>query len=186
MNRVIRAAATVIYYGVARYLPRSYLPGGAAATALRVWCARMLCERVGEGSVIEPHVDFGSGRFLSLGDRSGIGPRSTVGALSVGDDVMIGPELLAISQNHRFDDAESPIRLQGDDPVEPVVIGDGAWIGARVILLPGVRVGPGAVVGAGSVVTRDVPEYSVVAGNPARIIRERRCPPCSSGDDSTR
>lgn len=173
MSKLGRAVAAVSYYGFARYLPRSYWPGGRAATIARMWCARILCEQVGQGAVIEPRVDFGSGRYLRLGARSGIGPRSTVGALHVGEDVMIGPELLAISQNHRFDDPGLPIKQQGYTPVEPIVIEDGAWIGARVTILPGVRIGRSAVVGAGSVVTRDVPADSVAVGNPARVVRSR-------------
>lgn len=172
-RRLTRGIATVVYYGLARYLPRSYWPGGGIATTVRMWCAHRVCEHIGRGAVIEPHVDFGSGRLLRLGARSGIGPRSTVGALHVGEDVMIGPELLAISQNHRFDDPGAPIREQGYDPVETIRIEDGAWIGARVTILPGVKVGRGSVVGAGSVVTRDVPDGCVAAGNPARILRSR-------------
>lgn len=62
---------------------------------------------------------------------------------------------------------------QGIRPPKPVVIGDDVWIGARVIILPGVTVGKGAVLGAGTVVARDVPEWAVVVGNPARVVKFR-------------
>jgi len=87
---------------------------------------------------------------------------------------MIGPDLLAIAQGHRFDDAGVASKYQGYEPSAPSLIDDGAWIGARVILLPGVRVGKHAVVGAGSVVTHDVPDHAVVAGSPARLVRIRK------------
>ena len=62
------------------------------------------------------------------------------------------------------------MRLQGYLKPQPVVIEDDVWIGARVIFLPGVRVGRGAIVGAGAVVTKDVPDYALVVGNPARVV----------------
>ena len=63
---------------------------------------------------------------------------------------------------------------QGSTEERPVVIGNDVWIGGRVIILPGVKIGDGAIVGAGSVVTRDVSEYDIVAGNPARVIKNRK------------
>lgn len=171
--RLRRTLLLALYYGLARYLPRSYFPGGGLGTFLRMLCARGLCLYVGEGAVIEPNVDFGSGALLSIGARSGIGPRSAVGALRIGEDVMIGPELLAVGRNHSFESVELAAKYQGYEPSEPAEIGDGAWVGARVVLLPGVKVGRHAIVGAGSVVTRDVPDYCVAAGNPARVIRRR-------------
>jgi len=179
VSRAGRAFAVLLYYGIARYLPRSYWPGGRAGTAVRMFCARRLCEHVGENAGIEPNVDFGSGRLLRIGARSGIGPRATVGALHIGEDVMIGPELIAIGRNHRFTDLATPAKYQGYVDSRPAVIGDGSWIGARVILLPGVRVGRNCVIGAGAVVTKDVPDACVAAGNPARVIRQRAAPDTS-------
>lgn len=91
---------------------------------------------------------------------------------------MMGPDVLIISrhQNHRFDDLSRPMRLQGYAESAPVVIEDDVWLGARVIVLPGIRIGRGAVVGAGAIVTKDVPPYAVCVGNPARIVRYRNDP----------
>mgnify|MGYP000091352893 CR=1 FL=1 len=72
-----------------------------------------------------------------------------------------------------FENPEKLIRRQGALPVNPVEIGDDVWIGTRVIVLPGVKLGAGCVIGAGSVVTRDIPPLAVAAGNPARVIRQR-------------
>lgn len=87
---------------------------------------------------------------------------------------MMGPECLIYTQNHVFESREIPMCQQGVTAPRPVEIGNDVWIGVRVIILPGVHVGDGAIIGAGSVVTRDVEPYSIVGGNPAKLIRKRR------------
>lgn len=96
----------------------------------------------------------------------------------IGDHVMFGPEVTVCGGNHRIDvlgrymiDIGENEKRPEDDP--GVVIEDDVWIGSRAIILAGVRVGRGAVVGAGAVVTRSVTPYAIVGGNPARIIRMR-------------
>ena len=113
-------------------------------------------------------------RDLVLGDNSGIGRGSVIaGGVSIGKDVMMGPECYIYTRNHSFSSLDKPMRLQGYEKGRPVVIEDDVWIGARVTILPGVRVGKGAVIGAASVVTKDVPQYAVVGGNPAKILKFR-------------
>lgn len=87
--------------------------------------------------------------------------------ISTGNDVSIGPEAAILTLGH---DPQSPYF---SDKGGPVVIGDRAWIGYRAIILPSVCVGEGAVVGAGSVVSKDVPAYAIVAGSPAREVGRR-------------
>ena len=94
------------------------------------------------------------------------------GGIEIGSNVMIGPHCIIQSQNHVFEDVTKPISLQGYVRM-PVTIEDDCWIGAQVIILPGVHIGRGSVVGAGSVVTKNIPPYSVAVGNPARVIRSR-------------
>ena len=74
---------------------------------------------------------------------------------------------------HQFSRTDIPMRLQGHRQYQPVLIEDDVWIGARAIILPGLRIGKGAIVGAGSVVTKDVPPYAICVGNPARVIKSR-------------
>lgn len=88
--------------------------------------------------------------------------------VTIGDDVQIATAVQIITATHPLDAAE---RATGWETARPVQIGDRAWIGAGAILLPGVTVGADSVVGAGAVVTRDVAPNTVVAGNPARVIR---------------
>ncbi len=171
MRRIARALCALGYYGFAQYLPNSYQPGGAAARRIRAFLARPLLGLAGSDINIENRVDFGSGRTVRIGDHAGIGARSRVQALTVGNGAILGPELMVLPRNHRLERPGVWIGQQGSTPVLPVTIGEGAWIGARVILLAGVNIGDFAVVGAGAVVTRDVPRYAIVAGNPARIVR---------------
>jgi len=86
---------------------------------------------------------------------------------------MIGPDVVVLSASHKFDRTDIPMCQQGGEPLRPVYIGDDVWIGTRAIILPGRKIGKGAIIGAGAVVTKDVPEYAIVGGNPARVIRYR-------------
>ena len=89
------------------------------------------------------------------------------GGLTIGDDVLVGPQTIIATLNHDPD----PEKRGGMIP-KPVKIGDKVWLGAHVTICPGVTIGKGAIVGAGAVVTKDVPPRTVVAGVPARIIKE--------------
>ena len=93
--------------------------------------------------------------------------------LKVGKDVMMGPFVVIIGDSHQFSDRNIPMRLQGIKQYPPVQIADDVWIGARVMILPGLKIGKGAIIGAGAVVTKDVPPYAIFAGNPARMIGSR-------------
>lgn len=94
------------------------------------------------------------------------------GVVRIGAHATVGPGTVIRAANHRFDRLDVPIMFQGHEPGE-VVIEDDVWIAANCTIVPGVRIGRGAVVGAGSVVTRDVEPHTVVAGVPARFLRRR-------------
>jgi maltose O-acetyltransferase len=113
---------------------------------------------------------------LALGDGAGIAPGAVLdcrGGLSIGRDTMIGIDAVLLTTSHRFQSTEVPMRLQGLDAA-PLAIGADVWVGARVIILPGLSVGDGAIIGAGAVVTHDVSPYTIVAGCPAREIGTRK------------
>lgn len=91
----------------------------------------------------------------------------------IGDYCQFGPNVVIIASDHAVNNITRPMRLQ-DSTTGRIVIGDDCWIGANVTITKGVTIGMGSVIGANSVVTRDIPEYSVAAGVPARVIRDRR------------
>ncbi len=87
--------------------------------------------------------------------------------------MMMGPDVIILSNNKVFNSRLLPMCYQGRTEDNTLVIGNDVWIGARVIIMPGVHVGRGAILGAGAVVTKDVPKYTIVAGNPAQIVKKR-------------
>ncbi|MDQ3705912.1 MAG: acyltransferase [Chloroflexota bacterium] len=112
---------------------------------------------------------FVMGKNSSLGEYSFVG---AAGGVRIGSNVLGGQRLSFHSENHNYEDATRPIREQGVRR-EGIVVEDDCWLGSGAIFLDGVRVGRGSVVAAGSVVTRSVPAYSIVAGVPAKVIGER-------------
>jgi acetyltransferase-like isoleucine patch superfamily enzyme len=132
--------------------------------------------RIGAQSNINTQVRLntnGDG-VLRLGRRVWVGPGCVLNAsrvpLTVGDDVLFAGNCFVSTARHAFE-GEGAVRFQGSAGHAPVTIEDGAWLASNVVVLPGVTVGGGAVVGANSVVTEDVPPRSVAVGAPARVVR---------------
>lgn len=129
---------------------------------------------IGAGCVFNPPGNIEIGSHVYFGANCVI--QSVHGDILIGDHVMFGPGVHIHGGNHKIDDLDGFMdeakKQYGDDP--PVVISNDVWIGANAIVLPGVTVGEGAVIGAGSVVTHNVEPYAVVAGNPAKILRFRK------------
>ena len=114
---------------------------------------------------------LGGGIFIDSG--SGLGVNCRVhGPLHIGKNVMMGPDVTILTHTHNIERTDIPMGQQGMR-VSEVVIGNDVWIGMRVIIMPGVKVGDGVVIGAGAVVTKDVPDFAIVGGVPAKIIRYR-------------
>lgn len=95
------------------------------------------------------------------------------GALTIGNYVNIAPHVAIHTTNHRFDGYDRPMALQGATTPRSVMIEDDVWVGVNAVVLPGVRVGRGAIIGANAVVTHDVEPFAIVGGVPARLIRYR-------------
>jgi maltose O-acetyltransferase len=131
-----------------------------------------LLGQIGPGSTIEPPFYCSYGRNIRIGDHVFLSVSCTIldsNEVRIGHHVMIGPAVQIYTAAHLL---QAEARIQGWEVARPVVVEENVWLGGGAILLPGVRVGRNAVVGAGAVVSRDVPDSTVVAGNPARVIRK--------------
>lgn len=142
------------------------------AKTIRRFFAGHICS-LGKDVNIERHAYFTP--QLTLGNHSGVGIRCELyGPVTIGDNVMMGPEVVIYTHNHACSRTDVPMMEQGDGPVQPVTIGSDCWIGRRAMIMPGVTIGDGCVIGAGAVVTKDIPPYSVAGGVPAKIIKNRK------------
>ncbi|HLY31709.1 MAG TPA: acyltransferase [Ktedonobacterales bacterium] len=133
---------------------------------------------VGRYAMIRPTRQYGGGALgegLRVGNNSNIGPFAYVGCsgyIEIGDDVMMGPRVSLYAENHNFEDVTHTMKSQGVKR-ETIVIEDDCWLGSHSVILAGVRIGHGSIIAAGSVVSRDVPPYSICGGVPAKVIRSR-------------
>ena len=172
MRKVKLLFGRLLYLG-ASHLPESFSRINIGQKQIRAFCGKLILTKCGKNVNIEKGAAFPSS--VELGDHSGIGIRAQInGKAVIGKDVMMGPDVCIYAINHEIRRVDIPMNQQGFAPENPVFIGDDVWIGARAIILPGVRIGTGAVIGAGAVVTKDVPDYAVVGGNPACILKMRK------------
>ena len=168
-----RRVYRILYEGLAKNLPSSELIGGRFTKRFRLFTVKRFIVSCGKDVNIEHCAAISS--KLKIGDRSGVGIHCVCsGDITIGNDVMMAPECVILTKNHAFARIDIPMCEQGEQEEKPVVIGNDVWIGRRVIILPGVHIGNGVIIGAGAVVTKDVPDFAVVAGNPARIVKYRK------------
>ena len=137
---------------------------------------KLFFKQVGKSVSIMSGLKIRGPRGISIGNNSGINYGCLLdgsGGLTIGADVMVGQNVSFFSGEHKFKRTDIPMRLQGFK-YQPVVVKDDVWIGAGAIILPGVSIGRGTIIGAGAVVTKDVPSYAIVGGVPAKVIKFRK------------
>ncbi|MFW9873827.1 MAG: acyltransferase [Candidatus Thorarchaeota archaeon] len=175
-KKMVNSLCLILYYGFAAHLPKSNRPYSfRLSKPIRYALCKNLFKKCGENVNIEKGAYFGDGRNICIGDNSGLGVNCKIQQnVKIGNDVMMGEDVTILTSSHKFDDCSIPMRLQGFKPRKEVVIEDDVWIGDRVIILPGVKIGKGSVIGAGSVVTKHVFDYSIVGGVPAKLIKSRK------------
>ena len=142
---------------------------------LRATYWRVFMSSLGEGTKISHQVEVKGSNRISIGSNSHITDHVILngkGGIKIGDDVLIGYQSIIMTSMRNFNNRTVPVRLQGSQ-LKPVEIGNDVWIGARVMILPGVKIGNGAVIGSGAVVTKDVPDFNIVAGVPAKVVGVR-------------
>ena len=163
-----------LYYCFARHLPSLSMPFGCISNKLRQQICRKIFKKMGFNVSIKKGSYFGSGLNITIGNNSQIGENARIANNTIiGSNVMMGLEVLILSVRHAYEDKSVAPIHQGYLKCLPVVIGDDVWIGARAILLPGVRIGKGAVIGAGAVVTKNIGQDEVGGGVPARTLHHK-------------
>lgn len=147
---------------------------GGVSSKLRLWACRHIFEYCGKNVNIGKGAFFGKGDKIRIGDNSGLGANCFIPNGSVvGNNVMMGANIYILQQNHKFDRIDIPMCQQGYEEPKPIIIEDDVWIGNNVIILVGRHISKGSIIAAGCVLTKDFPEYSIVGGNPGRLIRSR-------------
>lgn len=172
----------MVYYGFARHLPKSNVPGiGKFAKWLRYRCARHLFAECTGNLNLEQGAYFGNGKnfhVLAEGHICGLGKNFVCHnrIVTIYGDLLMGEDVLFQGYGgHSFDNPDEPIGSGAPLPDTPLEIMGDVWIGARAIIVPGCRrIGAHSIIAAGAVVTKDVPEYAIVGGNPAKVIRMRK------------
>lgn len=172
-----QAFCLVLYYGFAQYLPNSYcvVPWiGRASNALRVMLCHGIFKKCGNITTVNRKACFGSGRNIEIGDGSGLGENCSIPSNTIiGKNVMMGKNVLILTRNHDFSRTDIPMCQQGFTESKQTVFEDDCWIGHNVQFTPGRHIAKGTIIGLAAVVTKDFPPYSIIGGNPAKIIRTR-------------
>lgn len=158
----------------ARKLVRAYNATDDEAAALRQQLLGQLLGSAGPGVWVEPPFQCDYGTNIHLGARTFINFQCVIldcNTVTIGEDCALGPGVHIYAATHPLDPDE---RIKGPELARPVTIGAKVWLGGGAIILPGVTIGEGTTIAAGSVVTKDIPPYVLAAGNPCRVVRALR------------
>lgn len=164
----------LVYYAILTKMPDSRMLGGKYFTKLRAVFLRRALKALGTNIEIESNVFFGDGRDIEIGNYIQINEDCWIRNAKIGNYVMIAPKVMILNYGHITTSFDTPMIFQGKRVYKQTIIEDDVWIGARCIIMPGVRIGKGAIVAAGAIVTKDVEPYTVVGGNPAKLIKYRK------------
>ena len=174
---MVRGFYQILYYLIARKLPKSTIPViGKLALRMRRRCCSKMFETCGVYLNVEQGAYVGNGKSIKVGNNVCFGKDFVIHGriLTVEDYLMMGEGVMFLGGSHNYGRLDIPMGHQGDKEKTPLYIAGDVWIGARVIVLPGCKyIGHGALIGAGAVVTKDVPDYAVIGGNPAKVLKYR-------------
>jgi maltose O-acetyltransferase len=173
VSRLIHIISLVLYRMIGMRLPHTFWPGGIVFSRIRKLLLTGMGCKVGIDCEIEPHVDVGFRPNLVIGNNCQLNQNTTLKSVIMGDDVMIAPGVVFLDRSHNFSRTDISMREQGESSRRVTNIDNDVWIGQNAIIFPGLKIGEGVIVGAGSVVTSDLAAWTVAAGSPARVIRSR-------------
>ena len=169
---VLKRIVYFFYIAFLRYTPEDYRPYALFFPWLRNKSVKLFLKKCGKSIRVKRNADISPN--ITVGDYSELGTRVLIQAnVEIGNYVIMGPDIKIYTRNHEFLDIEKPIAIQGKRYYK-TKIGHDVWIGANVIILPGVTVGDHSIIAAGAIVTKNVPEWAIVGGNPAKFIKSRK------------
>lgn len=164
--------AYLIYLIFFRNTPEDYRPYALFLPWVRNKLTSFAILKCGKRIRVKSGADYSP--YIQVGKESELGTRCMIQSnVTIGDHVIMGPDVKIYSRNHEFNSLEIPIQKQGKKLYE-TSIGNDVWIGACVIILPGVTIGDHSILAAGSIVTKNVAPYSIMGGNPAKVIKMRK------------
>ena len=171
---MLKKLSLAIYYAIFYNLPHSRFL--SFTSTWRVWYVSKVLKLMpfDKRSKIEYNVYLSNANGTTIGKNCRINENVFIQQAIIGDNVLIAPNVSILSVSHNHDDVGIPIVDQGDSEPNPPIIGDNVWLGRNVVVMPGVRIGDGAIVGSGAVVTKDVSPFVIVGGVPAKVIKSRR------------
>jgi maltose O-acetyltransferase len=155
----------------------AHIPGWTGIKLRRMFLPRWL-GACGANPIFHTNIRITNPEKLRIGDACAFADGTFFtagGGITIGNYVATGPDVKIWSVNHRFENPDIPWMEQGYE-YNPVFIEDDVWLGASVFVKPGVRIGKGSIISAGTVLSKSVPAYSIVAGNPGRVVGWRKRP----------
>lgn len=163
------------YYFVIAKLPHSRLL--FFVNKLRCWYVYKVLKIIADpekDSKFQTNVYIGNATRVKIGSGCHINENVFIQAAIIGNQVLIAPNVSILGNSHVTTDINLSIVLQGETDYETPIIGDGAWLGRNVVIMPGVTIGKHAIIGAGAVVTKNIPDFAVAVGVPAKVIKYRK------------
>ena len=160
-----------LYISLFRFTSEIYRPYAVLSPHIRRFLVRSFVNKAGKGIRVKRNADISM--FIEIGDFSELGTNCIIQSNTfIGNNVIMGPDVKIYTKNHIYNRLDIPIQDQGHTN-EKTIIGNDVWLGANVVITPGVSIGSHCIVAAGAIVTKDVPDYAIVGGVPAKVLRFR-------------
>lgn len=168
---IVKKLLYFVYIAFMRFTPEIFRPYALFFPFLRKVLVKSFIRKCGKGLRVKRNADISM--FIEIGDNSELGTNCLIQSNTIiGDYVIMGPDVKIYTKNHSFARLDIPVALQGVS-AESTQIGNDVWLSANVIITPGVKIGNHVIVGAGAVVTKDIPDYAIAGGVPAKVLKYR-------------